>query len=144
MLARLDARPEPIDIDTARCTVLVIDMQNDFGSKGGMFDRAGIDISGIRRAVEPTASVLTAARRAGIRVVYLKMGYRADLSDLGAPDSPNRLRHLRMGVGETMVAPGGREARLLVRDTWGTDILPELTPQPEDAVVYKTRFSGFF
>jgi ureidoacrylate peracid hydrolase len=122
----------------------VIDMQNDFGSKGGMFDRAGIDISGIRRAVEPTASVVAAARRAGIRVVYLKMGYRADLSDLGAPDSPNRLRHLRMGIGEKIVAPDGREGRILVRDSWGTDILPELTPQPEDVVLYKTRFSGFF
>jgi ureidoacrylate peracid hydrolase len=45
--------------------VIVVDMQNDFGSKGGMFDRAGIDISGIQEAVGPTAKVLAAARSFG-------------------------------------------------------------------------------
>jgi ureidoacrylate peracid hydrolase len=144
MTVTLDARPEPIDLDPARCAVLVIDMQNDFGSKGGMFDRAGIDISGIQRAVRPTAAVLAAARQAGIRIVYLKMGYRPDLLDLGSADAPNRTRHLRMGVGETVATPDGREGRILVRETWGTDIVPGLAPQPEDVVLYKTRFSGFY
>src|SRR5258708_36931006 len=51
-------------------------MQNDFGTEGGMFDRAGIDISGIQRAVSPTSNVLDLARKAGIKVVYLKMAYR--------------------------------------------------------------------
>lgn len=41
----IDAKPQPISIDPANAAVLVVDMQNDFGSKGGMFDRAGIDIS---------------------------------------------------------------------------------------------------
>lgn len=40
----LDAKPEPIAIDTAGAAVIVVDMQNDFGAKGGIFDRAGIDI----------------------------------------------------------------------------------------------------
>jgi ureidoacrylate peracid hydrolase len=33
---------------------------------------------------------------------------------------------------------------VLIRDTWDTDIVPELTPQPSDIVIYKTRFSGFY
>ena len=140
----LDAKPDPVKIDTARTAVIVVDMQNDFGSKGGMFDRAGIDISGIQKAVFPTAKVLASARRAGVKVIYLKMGYRPDLSDLGAPDSVNRARHLRLGVGQAVRAPDGRESRILVRDTWNTDIVPELKPQPGDDVVYKTRFSGFY
>ena len=37
----LDAKPEAITLDPARTAVIVVDMQNDFGSKGGMFDRAG-------------------------------------------------------------------------------------------------------
>jgi ureidoacrylate peracid hydrolase len=119
-------------------------MQNDFGAKGGMFARAGIDISMIQRAVGPTASVLASAREAGIKIIYLKMGYRADLSDLGAPDSVNRARHLRLGVGRTIRAPDGRESRILIRDTWNTDIVPELTPKPDDVILYKTRFSGFY
>ncbi|HEX6997224.1 MAG TPA: cysteine hydrolase [Gammaproteobacteria bacterium] len=124
--------------------MIVVDMQNDFGSEGGMFDRAGIDISGIRRAVAPTARVLDVARNAGIKVIYLKMGYRPDLSDLGAPDSVNRRRHLELGVGQVVTAPDGSESRVLVRDTWNTEILDELAPHADDTVIYKTRFSGFF
>lgn len=141
---KLDAKPEPISLDSTKTVLIVVDMQNDFGAKGGMFDRAGIDISGIQSAIEPTATVLTAARKAGIKIIYLKMGYQADLSDLGAPDSVNRMRHLRLGVGEKVKLPNGSEGRILVRDTWNTDIVPELTPKNGDEVIWKTRFSGFY
>ena len=144
MTIRLDASPEAVTLDPSKTAVLVIDMQNDFGAKGGMFDRAGVDISGIRKVVPATALVLAAARQAGMRVVYLKMGYRHDLSDLGAPDSVNRARHLRFGVGQAVRSPDGGEGRILIRDTWNTDILPELRPEPGDEVTYKTRFSGFY
>jgi ureidoacrylate peracid hydrolase len=140
----LDAKPEPIAIDCARTAVIVADMENDFAAKGGMFDRAGVDISGAQKAIAPTAKVLAAARKAGLRIIYLKMGYRPDLSDLGSADSVNRTRHLKFGVGQTIQAPEGRESRVLVRDTWDTDIVPELKPQPSDIVIYKTRFSGFY
>jgi len=122
----------------------VVDMQNDFGAKGGIFDRAGIDISGIRQAIEPTRKVLDLARSAGIRIVYMKMGYRADLSDLGEENSVNRTRHLYLGVGQASVAPDGRKGRFLIRDTWNTDIVAELRPESNDIVLYKHRFSGFF
>ena len=124
----LDANPEAITFDTAKTAVLVVDMQNDFGSKGGMFDRTGIDISGIQKAVEPTAKVLAAARKAGVKIIYLKMGYKPDLSDLGAPDSVNRVRHLRAGVGEKVIAPDGKESRILIRDTWNTNKCPGQAP----------------
>lgn len=143
-IIRMGAKPEAIAIDIARAAVIVVDMQNDFGSKGGMFDRAGIDISGIQKAIGPTARVLASARQAGIKIVYLKMAFRPDLSDLGAADSPNRLRHLPFGVGKTIRAPDGRESRILIRDTWNTDIVDELKPQADDIVIYKHRFSGFY
>jgi hypothetical protein len=54
-VVRIEATPEPIAIDTARTAVLVVDTQHDFGAQGGMFDRAGIDISMIRGAIGPTA-----------------------------------------------------------------------------------------
>ena len=81
----IDAKPEALTINPAQSAVIVVDMQNDFGSEGGMFALAGIDISGIRSAIAPTARVLAAARRAGITVVYLKMGFRPDLSDASRP-----------------------------------------------------------
>ena len=143
-VVRLDARPEPIAIDPARTAMLVVDMQNDFGAKGGLFHRAGIDISGIQKVISPISQVLASARNAGVKIIYLKMGFRPDLSDLGGPDSVNRVRHLRFGVGQTVRAPDGRESRVLIRDTWNTDIVPELTPQADDLIFYKTRFSGFY
>ena len=131
----LVARPEPIEVDPGSTAVIVVDMQNDFGSKCGMFDRAGIDISGIRNVIAPIARMLRCARAYGMAIVYVKAGYRPDLSDLGAPGSPNRERHLLYGVGQQIVAPDGAEGRILIRDTWNTDIIPELCPQPGDAVV---------
>src|SRR6266705_2675660 len=83
-IVTLDAKPEPIAIDPAQAAVIVVDMENDFAAKGGMFDRAGADISGAQKAIAPTARVLTSARAAGMKIIYLKMGYHADLSDLGA------------------------------------------------------------
>jgi ureidoacrylate peracid hydrolase len=141
---RIDAKPEPIAIDTAETAVIVVDMQNDFGSKGGMFDRAGIDISMIQRAVAPTARVLAAARKAGIRIVYLKMAFQPDLSDMGLHGSPNWRGHQRMGVGTAVHASNGTESRILVRDTWNTDIVSDLKPEPADTLIYKHRFSGFY
>jgi ureidoacrylate peracid hydrolase len=119
-------------------------MQNDFGSEGGMFALAGIDISGIRNAIAPTARVLGAARRAGISVVYLKMGFQPDLSDAGLPDTPNWIKHRPLRAGEAVTAPDGTASRILIRDTWNTAILPDLTPKPGDTVLYKHRYSGFY
>ena len=131
---QIHATPEPVELDLARTAVIVIDMQNAFGSPGGMFDKAGIPNSSIQAAVAPTRAALEAARDAGIKIVYLKMGFVPDLSDIGAEDAPHGqfLRH--MGVQEGV----------LTRDTWGTDILDELAPADDDAVLYKTRFSGFY
>ena len=124
--------------------MLVIDMQNDFAAKGGMFDRLGIDVSMIQAAIAPTARVLESAREQGIKVVYLKMGFRPDLSDAGLPDSPNWRVHSHANVGEAVRTPDGTESRILIRDTWNTEIVSELRPQPGDVVVYKHRYSGFY
>jgi ureidoacrylate peracid hydrolase len=119
-------------------------MQNDFGAKGGMFDRVGIDISMIQAAVEPTARVLAEGRKAGIKVVYLNMAFRSDLSDAGFPASPNWIKHSPLQAGKAVLAPDNSESRILIRDTWNTNVLNELTPQADDTVIYKHRYSGFF
>jgi ureidoacrylate peracid hydrolase len=66
---RIQARPEPVDLDPARTAMLVIDMQNAFGSPGGMFDRAGVPIASIRQAVAPTRAAIAAARHAGLKII---------------------------------------------------------------------------
>lgn len=140
----LNAKPQPTTIDITQTAILVIDMQNDFGTENGMFHRAGIDVSSIRNAINPISQVLDVARPLGIPIIYLKMGFKPDLSDLGSPDSVNRARHLMFGVGESVQAPDGSESRILVRDTWGTNIVDELAPMADDIVVYKHRYSGFY
>lgn len=131
---QIKAAPEAVEIDPSRTALIVIDMQNAFGSKGGMFDRAGIDITGIQEAVPPTAAAVEGARRAGIKVVWIKMGFQHDLSDLGAEDVPNGFLFLHLGVKDGVLA----------RDEWGTDIVDELTPEDGEPVIYKTRFSAFY
>ena len=138
------ARPVPIQVTPSRSAVVVVDMQNDFGSIGGMFEQAGVDISEIRAMIPSMAALIDGARRVGMKVVYLKMAFRADLSDAGLPDSPNWLKHVPLKAGEHMFAPTGAASRVLVRDTWNTDIVDELRPLAEDVVLYKHRFSGFY
>jgi ureidoacrylate peracid hydrolase len=54
------------------------------------------------------------------------------------------VRHLQWGVGNSVRAPDGRESRILIRDTWNTEIVSELKPESDDIVMYKHRFSGFY
>lgn len=143
-MLRLDARPAPLDLDPRRVAVIVIDAQNDFAASGGMFDRAGIDISGIAAAALATRPVLDAARAAGIPVVYLNMEHAPDLSDAGPPDGPHRVKHRPLALGDTVDAPDGSPSRILIRDTWNTENVPELAPEPGDIVVSKHRYSGFY
>jgi ureidoacrylate peracid hydrolase len=130
----IQAVPAPVQIDTTTTALFVVDMQNAFGSPGGMFANAGIDISGIQQAVPPTRAAVEAARRAGIKVVWIKMGFQPDLSDLGAEDVPNGFLMLHLGVKDGVLA----------RDTWATDLVDELTPAADEPVIYKTRFSAFY
>lgn len=119
-------------------------MQNDFGSVGGMFDRAGIDIGCIRAVVPNVQSALAVARKASLSGIFLKMGFKPDLSDAGPPTGPNLLKHAPMHVGETATAPDGTPSRILIRETWGTEIIPELQHAAGERTIYKTRFSGFY
>jgi ureidoacrylate peracid hydrolase len=68
-----DAKPELVQIALEPSAVLLVDMQNDFDARGGMFDRASIDITSIECVVEPTARMLDAARSAGLPVIFLMM-----------------------------------------------------------------------
>ena len=115
----LDARPALVEIDPDRTAVIVVDMQNDFGSEGGMFHRAGIDICGIQAAVAPTTRVLDAARSAGMTIIYLKMEFESDLSNTGGPECAE-LDH---------ASQAGRNWRAMRRSRW------QLRPDPDSGHV---------
>jgi ureidoacrylate peracid hydrolase len=94
--------------------------------------------------IQPIARLLECTRQLAMPTVYLKMAFREDLSDAGPPDSPNRLKHAIFRIGTESTAPDGRRSRVLIRDTWNTDIVDELRPAATDVVIYKTRYSGFY
>jgi nicotinamidase-related amidase len=61
---------------------VIVDMQVDYLQPGGYFDAMGYDIAPMRAAIEPTRRALAAAREAGLHVIFVREGYRADLADL--------------------------------------------------------------
>jgi ureidoacrylate peracid hydrolase len=139
-MLKLQAKPEPVEVDLEKSAVVVVDMQNAFASKNGMLDIAGADLSGASRVVDVIGQILPAARRAAMPVVYLQMGYKADLSDSGGPQSPNW--HKELGIRLMNCRPE-LKGKLVTEGTWDFAIVDELTPQPGDLVIVKTRYSGF-
>lgn len=111
----------------ARTTLVLIDLQNDFLHLDGWYARNGIDISHMRRVIEPTHELLAVARAAGVPVVWTRHGYR-DARDAGP------FMELRPFLKE-----GG-----LRLGTWGFDVYEEFEPAADDWVVEKIRLSAFF
>jgi ureidoacrylate peracid hydrolase len=139
-MATLAARPQPLEIDLGRTALVLVDMQNAFASKGGMLDLAGLDISGAAPVIEVNRRLLQAARAAGLKVVYLQMSFRPDLSDGGGPESPNYHKELAL---RTMRARPELAGKLLIDGTWDWQIVDALRPAPGDHVLRKSRYSGF-
>lgn len=136
----LHAKPEPVEVDLAKSALVVVDMQNAFASKGGMLDIAGYDISGAPAVVRSIGGVVGAARRAGMPIVYLQVGYKADLSNSGGPESPNW--HKELGIRLMRCRPE-LKGSLVTEGTWDFAVVDELAPQPGDIVIVKTLYSGF-
>jgi ureidoacrylate peracid hydrolase len=115
------------DLVPKRTAVVVIDPQNDFLHQDGWYGQQGIDISHMRRTIEPTRQLLTDARAKDIPIIWTRHGSR-DVED-GGPFM--RLRPFLKNGG-------------LRQDTWGYQILDDLEPQKDDWYVDKTRLSAFF
>src|ERR1700674_257672 len=137
----IPAEPEPITLDLDRTALVVVDMQNAFASPGGMLDLAVIDVSPARGAVANARLVCEAARSAGMAVIYLTIGWPADGSTAGGPDSPNPQKELALRLMRERPELRGK---LLTFGTWDFQIVDELPPGPADIVIVKSRYSGFF
>jgi len=137
----IPARPEPLSIEPARTAVLVVDMQNAFASKGGYLDLFGVDVSGAPAVIARTREVLVASRQAGMTVVFLQMGWTPDQRDAGGESSPNwhKANALRL-----MRRRPELEGKLMIQGTWDYALVDELKPEPEDLVIGKPRYSGFY
>jgi ureidoacrylate peracid hydrolase len=139
-MTKLDAKPNPLEVDFKKSAVLVVDMQNAFASKDGMLDIARVDITDASRVIRVIRSVIAAARQNAVAVVYLRMAYKPDLSDSGGPNSPNFHKELAMSL---MCSRPELKGKVLTEGTWDAEIVEALAPQPADLVITKTRYSGF-
>ncbi|HVG50679.1 MAG TPA: cysteine hydrolase [Xanthobacteraceae bacterium] len=139
-MVSLIAKPETIDIDPAATALVIVDMQNAFATKGGMFDLAGFDISGAAPAIEVNRRLLDAARKAGVKVVHLQMTYHKDLRDGGDVNSPNY--HKELGLCMMRARPE-LAGKLLIDGSWDWQIVDALKPIAGEKIVKKNRYSGF-
>jgi ureidoacrylate peracid hydrolase len=136
----INTSPSPLEIDLHKTALIVVDMQNGFVSKGGMFDHVGMDISGAQKVIRNTRKIIAAARESGCKIVFLKMSYDADYANSGGPESPNW--HREIGL-VTMRNQPQHWGRFVTQGSWDEEICDQLVVQPGDMVVRKHRYSGF-
>ncbi len=113
-------------------------MQRDFLEPGGFWRNARQRrFLQLRRTIEPNKRLLAAWREAGLTVLHTREGHRPDLSDL---PPAKKVR----GHGKTTIGDAGPMGRILIRGEAGHDIIPELYPQPGEAVIDKPGKGAFF
>jgi nicotinamidase-related amidase len=117
--------------------LLVIDMQRDFLDPRGYAARAGLEVPRLRRAIEPIARLLHAARAAGLLIVHTREGHLPDLSDC----PPAKLE--RSQAAGALIGSPGPLGRLLIRGEYGHDFVDELEPEPGEIVIDKPGYSAF-
>lgn len=137
----VDAQPQAITIDANRSALVVVDMQNDFCSKGGYLDYRGIDITPDRAPIAPIAALLPVLRSEGLPIVWLNWGVRKDLLNIH-PSLLHAHTHDGSGAGLGEQIPG--RAEILTQGSWGARIVDGLQPAEGDIHVTKHRFSGFW
>ena len=137
----LKAEPESIQLAPEHTALIVIDMQNAYTSKGGYLDLAGFDVSATKPVVENIKKAVNAAHEAGIQVIYFKNGWDNQYREAGGVDSPN---FHKSNALKTMRKQPELQGTLLAKGGWDFELIDELTPAPQDLVIEKPRYSGFF
>lgn len=131
------AEPAPVDLDLSRTALLIIDMQRDFMEPGGFGETLGNDVSRLGSAVQPIASVLSAARATGMLVIHTREGHLPDLSD--APPAK-----IERGAPSLRIGDPGPMGRILIRGEAGHDIISELYPLDSEIVIDKPGKGAFY
>lgn len=115
-------------VAAGRTALVLIDCQVDFGGPDGEMARRGADVKPAQAAVKQAETLATAARGAGVAIVFVRL--------LTHPGGENRI------ASEAKARRGKDEADLCVEGTHGADFIgPQ--PLPGETVISKTHFSAF-
>jgi ureidoacrylate peracid hydrolase len=120
-------------VDPKETALIVVDMQNDFCSPNGLYDRLGKDIEPYRKIIPNVKRLIEVCRKKGITIFFT----RATREPSGI-DSLHT-RHKLLPETRKFTA----EKDLCVEGTWGSEIIPELNPKPDDYIIRKRRDSAF-
>ena len=137
---RIEARPEPLDLDLVQTAIVAVDLQNGYASPGGYRALVGQDVGAARKVIENALRLLDAARAAGVTVILLKNGWDAELKTAGGPRSPNWHKSNPL---KTMRARPELKGKILTHGSWDYEFVDDIKPAPGDIVVPKARYSGF-
>ncbi len=131
---KVAAVPHGFVVDPATTALLVIDMQGDFLEPDGWAAASGLDIAMCRAIVPVLAELATAARSAGLPILYTRENYRPDLADCPAR---------KLARGTPPVGTAGPAGRYLIQGEPCNDIVPALAPMPGDIVIDKPGAGAF-
>ncbi len=140
-MTTLNARPEAITFDAQQSALIVVDMQNAYASKGGYLDLAGFDVSATQPVIENIKTAVSAARAAGMLIVWFQNGWDDQYVEAGGPGSPN---FHKSNALKTMRQRPELRGTLLAKGGWDYQLVDELVPEAGDIVLPKPRYSGFF
>lgn len=104
-----------ITLDPATTALVIIDMQNDF-----VRDEGTLQVAHAPGTVPAISRLLDVARDSGMRVVFSQ-----DTHDPGDPEFEIWPEHA-------------------LRETWGWEMIDELTPRQGELVVRKVRYDAFY
>ena len=137
----LKAEPEYIQLAAEQTALVVIDMQNAYTSLGGYLDLAGFDVSKTKPVVENIKKAVDAAHATGIQVIYFQNGWDQNYVEAGGLGSPN---YHKSNALKTMRKQPELQGQLLSKGGWDFALIDELQPLPQDIIIEKPRYSGFF
>lgn len=116
--------------DAARTALLLLDLQNEMVDPAGKIGGGGLaKVVKERRVLENARDALDAARRAGVAVVYVRLGFRADYAD--ALSVAPRIQKLKANGAAIL-------------GSWGAEFPPVIAPGEGELVVAKQCVNPFF
>lgn len=114
-----------------RCALVIVDVQNDFCHQQGAFSLTGIDVACLQEVLPSIESLIGAARKADVPRIFLRTEHGPGTDD--AASSRRSDWSSSIDLSRHPIALAG---------AWGSELY-RLKPEPDEAVVTKSRHSGF-